>query len=428
MSQNPGPALWYSALSPDDLNSDAVFHRAIVSGNGCYVVDASGNRYLDARSGLWNASLGYGNRAIIDSITRQLAQLPTGQIIRESFPTKIALDYAERLVAALPAHFTHVRLGTTGAGAVEGAVLISRFIRKLHDEPERVGVIAFRNGYHGTGGLASRLTGEPWQHRWQEPLAPAVHHVDPWDMAALRKMVDHVGPERLTSLIVEPVLGTDILVAPPGFLAETQRLCSDAGIHLILDEVTTGFGRTGAIARTQQLDLQPDMLLLSKGITSGYAPLAAIATTRHIVEQALVRPDVIFPHGSTSDGHPLSVAAAIAVLDELADGSVYANVNARGEQLRSGLRALAQETGLIGDVRGPGLMIGADLHDRDGQPLPAPSVQRLCRECRSQGLIVTSSNSTLVLTPPLVISPDECDELLKILSLCLLRFDPVLAD
>jgi adenosylmethionine-8-amino-7-oxononanoate aminotransferase len=424
MSQNTGPALWYSALTLDDLHSDAVFDRAIVSGDGCYAIDASGRRYLDARSGLWNASLGYSNRRLIDAMTQQLAKLPAGQIIRERYPTRIALEYAERLVAALPAHFAHVRLCATGAGAVEGAVFISRFVRKLHNEPDRVGVIAFHNGYHGTGGLASKLTGEPWQHQWQEPLAPAVHHVDPWDMPALRKMIDDVGPERVTSLIMEPVLGTDILVAPPGFLAETQQLCRETGIHLILDEVTTGFGRTGAICRTEQLDLQPDMLLLSKGITSGYAPLAAIAITPEIVALALTRADVVLPHGSTSDGHPLSAAAGLAVLDELADGSVYANVNARGEQLASALRALADETGLIGDVRGPGLMIGVDLLDRDAQPLPASTVRRLSQACREHGLIVAWANSTLVLTPPLIITAEECDEIIRILSACLRELNP----
>jgi adenosylmethionine-8-amino-7-oxononanoate aminotransferase len=426
MSQHTGPALWYSALTLDDLHNDEVFDRAIVSGEGCYAIDASGRRYLDARSGLWNASLGYSNRRLIDAMTQQLAKLPAGQIIRERYPTGIALEYAERLVAALPAHFAHVRLCATGAGAVEGAVFISRFVRKLNDQPDRVDVIAFYNGYHGTGGLASKLTGEPEQHRWQEPLAPAVHHVDPWDMPALRKMIDDVGPERVTALIMEPVLGTDILVAPPDFLAETQHLCRETGIHLIIDEVTTGFGRTGAICRTQQLDLQPDMLLLSKGITSGYAPLAAIATTAEIVEQALAltRTGVVLPHGSTGDGHPLSAAAGLAVLDELADGSVYANVNARGEQLCGALRALAHETGLIGDVRGPGLMIGVDLLDREGRPTPAETVRRLSQTCREHGLIVAWANSTLVLTPPLIITPGECDEIIRILSVCLRELNP----
>jgi len=423
MSRPTPDALWYSALSIDDLHDDTVLDRSLVSGEGCHVTDASGRRYLDARSGLWNTSLGYSNQRIIDAMSRQLTRLPTGQIIREKYPTRIALDYASRLVDALPAHFDHVRFCTTGAQAAEGAVLISRFVRKLNDEPDRTGVLAFHNGYHGTGGIASKLTGEPWQHRWQEPLAPAVHHVDPWDLTALRKVVEQVGPEQLTAMIMEPVLGTDILVAPDGFLAEAQWLCRDTGIHLIIDEVTTGFGRTGAIARTEQLGLQPDMLLLSKGITAGYAPLAAIATTRNIVEQAASRPGVVCPHGSTSDGHPVSMAAGLAVLDELADGKIFDNVAARGDQLRDHLHALARQTGLIGDIRGPGLLIGADLHDRNGQPLAPHAVQQLCRDCRDNGLILSSSNSTLVLVPPLVITSDECDQLIDILSECLYRLD-----
>jgi adenosylmethionine-8-amino-7-oxononanoate aminotransferase len=409
-------ALWFNALTADELDRDSVYERAIVAGTGCHVTDASGRRFLDARSGLWNVSLGYSNPRLIAAITRQLAQLPTNQIIRENNPTQVALEYASRLIDALPDHFTHVRFCTTGAGAVEGAVLISRLIRKLTDEPERVGVIAFHNGYHGTGGIASRLTGEPHQHRWQEPLAPAVHHVEPWDMPALRKLVEEVGPERLTSLIVEPVLGTDILVAPPGFLEEAQRLCRDTGIHFILDEVTTGFGRTGRIARTEELDLRPDMLLLSKGITSGYTPLAAIATHREIVEQAVSRAGVVCPHGSTTDGHPLSMAVGLAVLEELADGSVFRNVADRGDQLRAGLAELGRDTGLVGDVRGPGLMIGADLHDGTGAPLGSAAMGRLARDCREHGLILSTSNSTLILVPPLVITGAEGDELLEILG------------
>lgn len=419
--------LWYGALTADELhdqtNATALAERAFVSGEGCYLIDATGRRYLDAKSGLWNAALGYGNRRIVEAMRRQLGTLPTGQIIRENHLTAIALEYAQRLAAALPPHLSHVRFGTTGSGVAEGAVLISRLIRKLEDEPDRTGVIAFRNGYHGTGGIASRLTGEPWQHRWQEPLAPAVHHVDPWDMGALRKLVDQVGPDQLSAMIMEPVLGTDILVAPDGYLAEVQQLCRETGIHLIIDEVTTGFGRTGAIARTAQLDLRPDMLLLSKGISSGYAPLAAIATTREIVERAVSRPGVVCAHGSTSDGHPLSMAAGLAVLDELADGTIYANVDARGQQLRTALRELGRDTGRIGEVRGPGLMIGADLLGSSGEPLSPAAVQRLCRDCRADGLIITSSNSTLVLIPPLVITDSECEQLLTILSRCLRRLD-----
>jgi adenosylmethionine-8-amino-7-oxononanoate aminotransferase len=412
-------ALWYSALTQLDLASDAVLDRALVQGNGCFLHDRSGRGYLDARSGLWNVTLGYGNQRIIAAIKDQLDRLPVAQIIRHDQPTEIALDYAERLVTVLPEPLAHVRLCTTAAQAVEGAVFLSRFVRKLHGEPGRTGVLAFHNGYHGTGGLATHLSGEPWMHELQEPLVPGVHHVEPWDLEALRQTIEQIGAERLTAFVLEPVLGTDILAAPHGYLKEAQRLCAELGIHFILDEVTSGFGRTGVIAETVRLGLRPDMLILSKGITSGYAPLAAIATTRPILEKALARPGVVFPHGSTADGHPLSVAAAMAVLDELENGRIFRNVVDRGEELRERITALRDDVPLIWDVRGPGLMIGVELRDAERRPLPAQTMQELKLAARDAGVLLSISNTTVIFTPPLVISSEECDQLVSVLEACI---------
>ena len=388
------------------------------SGSGCYVEDSSGRRYLDARSGLWNASLGYGNRRIAAAMEEQLARLPTAQIIRHDQPTKIALDYAERLVALLPERLAHVRFCTTGAQAVEGAVFLSRFVRKLHGQPERIGVLAFHNGYHGTGGLATHLSGEPWMHELQGPLVPGVHHVEPWDLEALRSAIEEVGPERLTAFVLEPILGTDVLAAPPGYLEQAQELCAQHGIHFVLDEVTTGFGRAGVLAETIRLGLRPDMLILSKGITSGYAPLSAIATTSSILGQALAKPGVVFPHGSTTDGHPLSIAAAMAVLDELEDGTILRNAVERGEELQERVNALRDDLSLIWDVRGRGLLIGVELRDAEQQPLPAQTMQDLKLAFRDAGVLLSISNTTLVLTPPLVVSSEECEQLVSVLETC----------
>jgi adenosylmethionine-8-amino-7-oxononanoate aminotransferase len=411
-------ALWYSALTQSDLGSDAVLDRAVTEGHGCFVHDRSGRRYLDARSGLWNVSLGYGNRRIVEAMEAQLARLPAAQIIRHDQPTELALEYAERLVGLLPDHLAHVRLCTTGAQAVEGAVFLSRFVRKLHGEPERTGVLAFHNGYHGTGGLATHLSGEPWMHELQEPLAPGVHHVEPWDLDALRSTIEEVGPEQLTAFVLEPILGTDILEAPPGYLEDAQGLCAELGIHFVLDEVSTGFGRTGVLAETIRLGLRPDMLILSKGITSGYAPLAAIATTRAILDQALAKPGVVFPHGSTTDGHPLSVAAATAVLDELEDGRILRNAVERGDELQERMNALREDLPLIWDVRGRGLMVALELRDPDEQPLPAQTMQDLKLAFRDAGLLLSISNTSVIFTPPLVISSEECEQLVSALETC----------
>ncbi|WNV85137.1 aminotransferase class III-fold pyridoxal phosphate-dependent enzyme [Umezawaea sp. Da 62-37] len=401
-------ALWFNALttktSPEDVRD-----RALVSGEGCHVTDAAGRRYLDARSALWNAGLGYSNTAVADAVRAQLDQLPVAQLIRHDQPPQVSLRYAERLVAVLPEHLRHVRLCSTGSQAVEGAVFLSRFVRILQGDPDRSQVIAQHDGYHGIGGLASAVTGEPELHELHGPLVPGVHHVRPWDMEELRTALDRIGPGRVTAIILEPILGTGALEAPPGYLEEVQRLCREHGVHFVVDEVSTGFGRTGTLTVTEELGLEPDMLLLSKAISAGYTPLAAIATTAEILAGALARPDVVFPHGSTADGNPVSAAAGLAVLDELADGVVLENVRARGAQLTAGLAALPS----VLRVRGRGLMLGVDLE------LPAEAVAELRLRCREAGLLVSTAGSTVIVTPPLVITAADCDELVGLLAVCL---------
>lgn len=400
------PALWFSALTAKDGGASP--DRALVSGKGCFVRDVAGREYLDARAALWNAALGYSNERVQAAIVRQLQELPVAQIIRHDQPTQIALEYADRLVGVLPASLRHVRLCTTGAQAVEGAVLLSRFIRRGEGHPERTETLALRDGYHGVAGLAGSLTGEPALHDMLAPLSPGVHHVPAGDIGAFRSAVASIGASRLSAVLMEPILGTDVQQLAPGYLHEVQDLCRAADIHFILDEVSTGFGRTGGLTVASQLGLEPDMLLLSKAITAGYAALSAIVVTSDVLERTLAVPAGVFPHGSTADGHPLAVAAASAVLDEFADGSLLANVAERGEQLSS---AFADRIGrsAIRSVHGPGLMVAVGLADRHGQPLAAQAMLHVKQCLRDAGLLVSICSNFVMLTPPLIISPDEAD-------------------
>jgi len=404
------PALWFSALTSSSGTGFA--DRALESGRGCFVRDVSGREYLDARSALWNAALGYGNRHLIEAMTRQLNSLPVAQIIRHDLPTEVALSYAERLISVLPDNLAHVRFCTTGAQAVEGALLLSRFIRVLRGQPERTQVLALWDGYHGIGGLAGAVTGELPIHEMLAPLVPGVRHVPAGDIDALRSAIGQIGSQQITAMICEPILGTDVVELPPEYLHQAQSLCQAEGIHFILDEITTGFGRTGHITVAGHLGLTPDMLLVSKGITSGYAPLSAIAVTPQVQELAIAEPGMVFPHGSTGDGHPVAMAAAAAVLDELADGGVLANVIARGEQLTSAIREIEPGATTI-SVHGPGLMIAVALADADGQPLPAHIMATVKERCKEEGLLVSISNHMVLLTPPLIISSSECDLLVE---------------
>ncbi|MEH0935386.1 aminotransferase family protein [Micromonospora psammae] len=407
------PALWFSALT--SATDDDHRHRALESGEGCFVRDGAGRRYLDARSALWNAALGYDNPRVRAAMHRQLDTLPVAQLIRHEQPTALALAYARRLVAALPGDLAHVRFCTTGAQAVEGAVMLSRFIRRHQGRPERTEVIALWDGYHGVGGLASGLTGEPPLHRLQAPLANGVRHVRAGDPDELRDAVTALGPERVTAILVEPVLGTGVVELSADYLRAARELCDRHGIHLVFDEVSTGFGRTGSLTAAERLGVVPDMMLLSKGITAGYSPLAAIAVTGAVLASALDA-DVVFPHGSTSDGHPLALAAADAVLDEFADGSVLRNVVDRGAQLTAALRDLGRRLPTVSAVHGPGLMVAVTLVDSAGEPLDRTTMTAVKQSCLRNGLLVSLCGSMVVLTPPLVITAGDVDLLVDLLE------------
>lgn len=418
MLRNDHDALWYNSITPEAVHEGGIARSALTHGKGCRVQDRSGTWFLDGRAAMWNATLGYSAERVVEAMSEQLRQLPVAQTIRYEEPGDAALGYARRLVEALPDPLNHVRFGSTGSQMTTAAVLLSRFVRKVRGEKDRVKVLAFTNGYHGTGGVAGALTGERQAHAMQAPLVPDVHHVKPWDLDALSKAVERRGPENITAIIIEPIMGTDVLAAPDGMLLKIRQLCDRHGIHLIADEVTTGFGRTGVMSVTVERQVLPDLLVLGKGITAGYFPLAALVCSDAIFDEAISRPEYVFPHGCTADGHPVAMAAASAVLDELADGTLLSQVRTTGELVRRQLRELAAELPLIHDVRGEGLMIGVELR-RDGHRLGTTEMAAVRQECKAAGLLLTSTNSTLVLMPPLVLSTDEAHELVERLTAAL---------
>lgn len=418
MLRNDHDALWHNSLTPQAVRDGGFDDTAVVHGKGCRLQDATGTWYLDARAAMWNTTLGYSCERIVDAVTEQLRRLPVAQVIRYEEPAEVSLRYARRLVAELPDPLNHVRFGSTGSQMTSAAVLMSRFVRKVRGETQRVKVLAFTNGYHGTGGLAGALTGERQMHALQAPLAPEVHHVRPWDVDALERAVERRGPENVTAVIVEPIMGTDVVPAPEGALARIRDLCDRHGIHLIADEVTTGFGRTGAMSVMAARGVLPDMLVLGKGITSGYFPLAALVCSDAVFDEAVSRPEYVFPHGCTADGHPAAMAAGLAVLDELADGTLLERVRTTGAEIRRRLRAAAEELPLIHEVRGAGLMIGVELRRESGR-LGASEMARVRAACKAAGLLLTSTNNTLVLMPPLVLGEEEADELVERLTAAL---------
>jgi adenosylmethionine-8-amino-7-oxononanoate aminotransferase len=389
--------------------------KLLVEGRGIRVRDSGGKWYLDARSSLWNMSLGYDHPKVLAAVHAQLDRLPFATLLSYEHPPAVSVDFANALAARLPAELGHIRLGSTGSQMTEAAMLLSRFCRQATGEPERSVVIGFDGSYHGTGPGATVLSGYLRKaHAWCGPILPGVVHVPAdgdWSQS-LRARVAEIGPDRVTAVILEPLMGSAGIIPRPDELVAVGSYCRDSGIHLIADEVTTGYGRVGHMSRMLQLGVLPDLLVLSKGIAAGYAPAAALAV-HHDIFSALsdLSSGQAFVHGSTTDGHPLAAAAGLAVLDVLYGDGLLATVAGTGDVLQDTLARVHREYLPAGEVSGVGLMRRFRLCDRQERPWPAAEIDRLHEACEDAGLLVSISTGCMWFLPPLITTGHECEQI-----------------
>jgi adenosylmethionine-8-amino-7-oxononanoate aminotransferase len=418
-------AVWHGLTPMGEFLRDGDQDLFLVGGEGSHLLDAVGRRYLDARSSMWNVTLGYSCEPVKEAIRRQLDVLPSGTVMRYEHPPRVTVDYAEALAAALPAPLRHVRFGNTGSQMTESAGMLSRFLRRMTGQADRQHIIALHQSYHGTGPLATALTDEQVLHDYSAPIDRHVVHVaTPPPVACppgrcdgscardVLAVIDEVGSERVTAVMFEPVSGTTFLPAPPHYLETLIAECRRRGIHTIADEVTTGAGRIGAMTYIERLAEVPDMVVLGKGLSAGYFPLAALVVSEAIFGE-LAEPPVRlgFPNGSTTDGHPIGAAAGLAVLEILTGDGFLAGVRQRSAELTQLLAREAAVSDYLGAVRGEGMMLGVELSYEDGTPWTVRDVNRLRLTCRDHGLMTSYSIGVLPLLPPLTITGDDCREL-----------------
>jgi adenosylmethionine-8-amino-7-oxononanoate aminotransferase len=389
--------------------------QLLVEGSGIRVRDQGGRWYIDARSALWNMTFGYGHPAVVAAIQRQLGQLSFGTLLSYEHPPAITVEFANALAARLPDGLRHIRLGTTGSQMNEAAILLSRFFRQVTGEPDRNAVISFEGSYHGTGPAASLLSGIlSYAHDWCGPKLPEVYNVPAdgeWS-AAVSDKVAALGAGRVTAVVIEPLTGSSGIIPAPADLARLAGFCREQGIHLIADEVSTGYGRVGHMSRLLQLGITPDVLVLSKGITAGYVPGGALAVHDDIFGP-LAEPESGqgFSHGSTADGHPLAAAAGLAVLKVLYEDGLIDTVQAKGKVLQEALAQVHQEYLPAGAVSGAGLMQRFQLLDADGSPWPWAEVRRLHAACEEAGLLNSMGMGCMWFLPPLITTDQECEEI-----------------
>ncbi len=402
----------------------------LTQGHGMYVTDADGNRLLDAFAGLWCVNIGYGQQSVVDAAAEQMARLPyaTGYF---SFASEPAIRLAEQLAELSPPGLERVYFTLGGSDAVDSAVRFLTHYYNATGRPAKKAMIALDKGYHGSSSTGAGLTGLPAFHRQFDLPLGWQHHIsapypyrsvvgdDPQavidaSVAALRAKVEQLGPENVAAFFAEPVQGSaGVIVPPKGWLKAMREACDDLDILLVVDEVITGFCRTGPMFACEHEGVTPDLMTLAKGLTAGYAPMGAVLMTDAIYAGIADGPDnhLAVGHGYTYSGHPVSAAVGLEVLRLYREGGIMANGLMRGPQLAAGLATLADHP-LVGDVRQAGMLAGIELVADKGKRTRFDAgiglPDRLARAAYARGLIFRAfADGTIGLAP--AISCDEGD-------------------
>lgn len=409
----------------------------MVEGDGCRLRDAEGREYLDATGGLWLAQVGHGRREIAEVAARQMERLEFFMSFWE-FSNERAIELAERLVSISPPRQRRVFFTNGGSEGNEAAIKMARYTHAKRGEPSRTWVLARRQAYHGVGYGSGTATGFPIYHEGFGPMLPHVRHLtppwpyrselfdggDPTDFCLdeLAKTIDELGAGSIAAFIGEPVMGVAGMIVPPDdYWPRVQELLRENGITFIFDEVVSAFGRTGHWFAAEHFGVEPDIIVTAKGITSGYAPLGAVLISEEIGELAVVDG---FPMGFTYNGHPTSCAVALANLEIIESESLLERARETGDYILNRLREL-KDLPIVGEVRGVGMMHAVELVADRGTRAPLPmdaAPQDVIR--RETGVIVRDCQHNVVISPPLIMSRAEADEVVGAMRSVLERIDP----
>jgi adenosylmethionine-8-amino-7-oxononanoate aminotransferase/4-aminobutyrate--pyruvate transaminase len=398
--------LWYP-WSPVGRQEDRIrFER----GDGCWVRDDTGKSYLDAVASALNSVCGYGNEALVAAATEQLRKLPHYDLSVSSHGP--AEQLAARVAALLPDDLDKVFFVNSGSETAEVALRIVMDYWRNTGKP-RGHVVTFARGYHGSTALAQYLSALAVTDTGFVPLFP-INRVE-WpsgrsdenagDAAALLKRFEAVVDTNTAAVVVEPLLNVGGgVVLPEGFLSGLRELCDRTGALLVLDEVFTGFGRTGRMFGFEHEGVTPDVVMMSKGISSGFVPLGAVAARRRVHDSFAADPFFGgLRYGHTTSGHAVACAVGLRTLELIEEHDLVANADTMGALLRDLVKPLSTKAPVV-DVRGLGLVVAVELES-------AELAQRLTSLARREGLLLRCQQNAVMAIPPLIIGRTEVEEI-----------------
>ena len=411
-----------------------------VAGEGCYLIDADGKRYLDGSGGAAVSCLGHSNQAIKEAVKSQIDDLAFAHT--GFFTSKPAEELADKLIRLAPVGLDRVYFVSGGSEAVEAAIKLARQYHVERGEDERHILIARRQSYHGNTIGALSASGNLWRRQMFQPMLVETSHISPcyaWrdqrdDETAftygqrvaneLEAEILRLGAEKVMAFIAEPVVGATLGAVPAvdGYFHRIREICDRYGVLLILDEVMCGMGRTGHVFACAEDGIRPDILTIAKGLGAGYQPIGAMLASDHIF-QTIADGSGFFQHGHTYLGHPVATAAANKVIDIIGTDDMMEDVRRKGHYLMTALMDRFGQHPHIGDIRGKGLFLGMEfVADRDSKtPFdPAKSINKKFKAAAfNAGLICYPMGGTIdgqygdhvLLAPPFIISDQQINEM-----------------
>jgi adenosylmethionine-8-amino-7-oxononanoate aminotransferase len=408
----------------------------VADGDGIYVTDADGRRLIDGPAGMWCTNLGHRREELARAMYDQSMQLSYNTPWYTMNAPSAVL--AERIAGHAPGDLDHVFFTTGGSSAVETALRFMQFYNNVRGLPDKKMILSRGGAYHGSTYLSASLNGRPRDRDWMDGAdqmviklscpdpfrRPAGMSVDAFCdqlVAEFAETVERIGAERIGAFVGEPVMASGGVIVPPdGYWPRIARICRDNDIMLIADEVVTAFGRLGHVfASSDVFGFEPDMITFAKGVTSGYFPLGGVVMSGRLLEQLRKsnHANAMFAHGLTYSSHPVGCAVALKNLD-LLEGGVLEHARTIAPYFQDRLRSL-DDLPLVGEVRGQGLMACvecvADRESRNPLALDNEVGRRIDRHCQELGLLVRPLIHMCVMSPPLIITREQVDDLVAIL-------------
>ena len=410
---------------------------AVAKAEGIYLWDEEGRRYTDMSSQLVNLNLGFGNKDIGDAIKAQVDQYC---FVAPSYAAEPRALLAEKIISLMPDNMAKVFFTNAGADANENAVKMARMFTGRNK------VFSRYRSYHGSSFGAGNLTGEPRRFPLEPGIPGFVKFFDPYIyrepidfaseeaatayyLAKLDEQLQYEGPASVAAIVLETVTGSNGVIIPPkGYLPGVRALCDKYGILMILDEVMTGWCRTGKMFAFEHFDIQPDMVTFAKGVTCGYVPLGGVVVSRAVAGHF---DDNLLSCGLTYSGHPLACAAGLACVQHYEKANVLQNVQTVGAVLKSTLEAFQAAHPCVGDVRAIGLFSAVELvkDKATREPIvkyggdPEGVMLRINKKLGSRGFMTYTHENCIIVAPPLIITAEQLNEELKKLDEVLTEVD-----